>query len=218
MITEINTLNTEIDTTFNNHLSTISSIENNFNSSISSTINPALNKKIESNELLNLLFPVGSCYMTKNNVAPTIGGTWELIDKNFTPLNSNDSSFFTSNSTNVTSYAIAVVRGGKSIRVRLNINNKVALTDDTIELGTLNFAKIGIERSHVQLQMTGYTDGGNSAPIAYLTTAGVVNSLDSIGLDSIAAGNSIYYDFTIPIRQIYMLDNFCNQFTWKRTA
>lgn len=47
--------------------------------------NTLLNAKVNTSDLLNLIYPIGSVYMSVNNVSPAtfIGGTWEQIKDKF---------------------------------------------------------------------------------------------------------------------------------------
>ena len=52
-----------------------------------------INKKVNLSDLIDLIYPVGSIYMSKNDISPEtfLGGTWEKIEEKF--LLSSSSSY-----------------------------------------------------------------------------------------------------------------------------
>ena len=213
--TDKNTLNTSI-----NNLS--SSVTTN-TKNITSNKNNITTLTTWKNNYLNTYFPVGSTYITSTNKAPTFGGTWTLVDKEFTPSytsSTTNGTLFTIDSTNTTSHSTAIMREGHTLRIRCAFVNKVALTDSTLKIGTFKLADLGISGSLVHtVYVNGRSDGGNTMhqmQIAYDT--GVLNHYDIVGADSVAAGQTIQFDITIPIRYNQMADAKCNKFYWKRTA
>lgn len=174
-----------------------------------------------------LIFPIGSCYTTSTNTNPSTilgGGTWELIDKQFKPWNSNSSSIFTVNSTNCSLTNIYISRASHSIRIRLQILPKVTLGDTTVELGTFNMASLGITNFWNTYYPIGNSDGGGGLTITSLTwDTGVMNHQDTVhrkGSETAITSTSynIVYDFVVVMPISHMLDSACNQFIWKRTA
>ena len=172
-------------------------------------------------------FPVGSCYTTSTNTNPATilgGGTWELIDKQFTPLITDNSSLFTAKSKNCSLTNIYVSRANHSIRIRLQILPKVTLGDTTVEIGTFNLASLGITNFWNTYYPIGNSDGGGGltlTSIAYDT--GTMSHQDTIhrkGNETAITSTSynIIYDFVAVMPTSHMLDSACNQFIWKRTA
>ena len=170
----------------------------------------------------NSLYPVGSVYVTSTNKAPTFGGTWTLIDKKFTPFNSystTNGTFFTINSTNTSAHATYVMREDHILRIRSTITTKVAFNDNTFEMGTFDFADLGIGNLTYQTYTIGYSDGGNVMNILNIVNdTGVLNHYDIVGADSLAASSKIQFDVIVPIHYTQMVDAKCNRFYWKRTA
>lgn len=182
---------------------------------------------ITKDTILDQVYPVGSCFVTSTNTNPSTilgGGTWSLINKSFTSSTENGSSFFTVNSTNATFSACYIKRAGNVIHIRLAVKPKVTWGDDTVQVGTLNFDKLGITGLNATQYLLGASDGGggiSEGTLHYET--GVLNHLDSLH----KAGNStsitstsydVVYDFVINATQGSMINSFCNQFVYKRTA
>ena len=169
-------------------------------------------------------FPVGSIYTTATNSNPAsyLGGTWSLINKQFTSYAARIDEAFTVNSTNATHSGCWIVRNGASIRIRVAVATKVALADTEVELGTFNFDKIGITDSHTLMCIVGHTDGGNALIQGQLIQdTGLLKSVDVLGkgsATSVATGSTINFDFTMVFSSGRMLDSACNQFLWRRTA
>lgn len=167
------------------------------------------------------LYPVGTVYCSSTNTNPSskFGGTWTLIDKGFNSSISNDNSAFTP-STNVAVDTCFAGRGGSTLRVRLSVIINDSITDTGMELGTLNFGKIGI--SGLGYGVTGgmaYSDGANGGIIYNVNySTGAITQVDVFDLTPIPTGNKFSIDFTVPIMKDLMLDSFCDKFYWKRTA
>lgn len=177
---------------------------------------------ISLSTITNAMFPVGSTYTTTTNTNPSskLGGTWELINKSFTPLFANGSSYFTTNTTNFTFTSCYINRVGNTVALRLNVKNNVALSDNTLEVGTFNFDSIGITRIHnTQFSSNTYSDALNGV-IQYQVNyeTGALENYDVVGNYSTSTGLSIFYCFDFVLKPEYMLDSACNQFIWERTA
>lgn len=195
---------------------------NSVNASRITNLTNTLNGKINKADLLNICYPINSCYITTTNTNPstTIGGTWELIDKLFAEQTLSGSSLFTINTTNVTSLSsMYAVLSGHQIHIRLIITNKVACGETNVEIGTLNLAKIGVTNLALTAYGVGQSDGSNAIPIFTLNNgSGKLTNTDSVVEASIAAGKNIVYEWVFIVKQSDMIDSFCNQFIWKRTA
>jgi len=199
------------------------SIQTNSNSiqTNSNSINEINNK----NTFLDA-YPVGSVYISSTNTNPgTVhGGTWELIHKDYKSYVGNMASAFTANSTNVSSAdEVYVIRNGQTVRMRIKIVTAVALADSTIELGTINFSALGFTTSSLSfLYYLGASDAANGISMASINnTSGLMSAVDVITKTSggtIASGSTLYYDFTFPIASGNMIDSFCDEFYFKRTA
>ena len=78
---------TALTTTVNSLSSTVTSVQttaNNAQSTANSALNVA-NTKVNSSDLFDLIYPVGSIYLSVNNTSPAtlFGGTWEQIKDTF---------------------------------------------------------------------------------------------------------------------------------------
>lgn len=176
---------------------------------------------VQTTEWLNATYPVGSVYISNTNENPSsrLGGTWELIDKEFKSYGVNNKAFFTPNS-NVSSHDCWLIRAGHTIRIRLQFTTAVEITDAGADIGDFNYSLIGIERTNISsANIVAGTDNGNCAFLYTINhSTGNVFIGDAVGRDSLPADSSCYIDFTIPIQQNYMLDSACDKFYWKRTA
>lgn len=184
------------------------------------------NLEIDSVNIKDLFFPIDSVYITSTNESPAsfLDGTWELIDKGFKEEYVNDTAgeLFTMNTTNISSYQVALTRNGSSIRIRFYCTLKVNVEDTSVIVGNLNYANIGITRITSGYQgMASGNDAGNCIfvyDVSYNT--GEIKITDVVGKteNKIPSGTTIYADFTFTNNFAYMLDDACDKFYWKRTA
>ena len=173
--------------------------------------------------LLDIIHPIGCTYITESNTDPAniLGfGKWELYDKEFKPQYlSADEGIFTHNTTNVSESSAVAVFGGHTVRVRITAVNKVALSDTNKELGTINLDKIGVQNLiYTETFNASCSDDTSVARVSVTHNTGLVTHLGTIGGTSIAVGETINIDFTVPMIAERMLNEFCDKFYWKRTA
>lgn len=159
---------------------------------------------------------------TNENPASRLGGTWELVDKEFIEIADNFKEWFTPSS-NVTLNNFYVVRSKHSMKVRLDFTNKVALSDTTVVFGNIDYSSLGI--TDIGMSYRGsiaVTDGGNGiAEMDLNYSTGVLTSVDVITKTSggqIPIDSSINYLIDINVRHYEMLDEACDKFYWKKTA
>lgn len=166
---------------------------------------------------------IGDIIITSTNEDPSgrLGGTWELIDKDFIEIAGNFKEWFTPS--NVTVNNLYVVRSKHSMKIRLDFTNKVALSDSTATLGVLDFKALGI--TDIGMSYNGsiaVTDGGNGIIETNLNySTGVLTSADVVTKTSggqIAADSSINYLIDINVRHYEMLDEACDKFYWRKIA
>lgn len=163
--------------------------------------------------------------MTSNNVNPSanLGGTWVLIDKEFTEV-SQVNQALTLNTTNTTSANIAfLLRTGHTVCMRIEFVNKVALNDTTHDMFTIPYKLFGSNNADIfyTRYFIGESDGGNGLLNICLTNMGVVSVRDVVTKavnGNIAAGSTcyLYFEWTMPASR--MLDTACDKFYWKKTA
>ena len=174
------------------------------------------------------LFPVGSVVCESTNTNPSVyyGGTWELIDKQFKYkqwLTADVSDILTLESgTTVSTLCVSLREHCISIE-RMSVQSTSAISESTITLGTFKFASLGVVGGvmNTNKYFLGQSDGGNGIAFLAITTSGIFETLDRVTTTSggtIAAGNNINFAFDIQLRPTEMLDSFCDQFYFKRTA
>lgn len=168
------------------------------------------------------VYPVGSVYVSAKNANPgeTLGGTWVLVDKEFTPQSISGEDVFAINTTNVSSLENAFcILSGHTVHLRIVLKNKVALADESKQLGSVLFENIGVKEFDLQFYGLAPCDGLNGS--CYFTlnrTTGVLTHGDLLGSSSTSTGQTIYFHVLQNIRHGAMIDSFCNKFYWKRTA
>ncbi len=182
--------------------------------------NPSNINLINDEDIIDLIYPIDSIFVTATNINPVslFGGTWELVDKEFAPLVIYGDDLFSKNTTNTSNHTCYATRAGHEIHLELNLNNKIALNDDTKTMGTFNLNNLGITRFNNVMDITGFTDGGNCAIFFSISTSGILTILDIIPESSVVASKHLDSCVTAVITPDYMLDNACNKFYWKRIA
>lgn len=173
-------------------------------------------------DILNFFYPVGSIYIMPTNTSPEtlFGGTWELIDKEFIPLVGNYTSYFTRNTTNTSEVTYcAIMRAGHSIRVRINLKNKVTLDDDNLEMGTLKLSSIGITTFSYTQTIAATVNDAVLMRAQLNGETGVLTHTSLFGTSAtVAADSSLVYEFKFVVSPNSMLNDHCNKFYWKRIS
>ena len=164
-----------------------------------------------------LQYPIGSVYIGSDNTDPKniFSGTWELIDKEFKSMSTTQEGI-SMNSTNVSSNGSYVTRSGHTIAIEVYVTLKKAMTDDTLQLLTLNLATLGVREITNAQKIVGYSDGGNAAAFLSLSKTGVIAGVDLVPESSIPIGENVYGNYTTIIEPEDMLDEACDKFYWKR--
>ena len=180
------------------------------------------------NNILNMLHPVGSIMTTaaKVNPAETVGGTWELVDKDakdrwmqipttaWTP-GAADINTYESN----LSY---VSLSQHTVHFRMFFSTTADLTDTEIVLGKLDVAACGLVGiPYGILGEVAASDGGACTICWKLTTEGTLSVVDVLNVDGthlVPSGQTFYLNFTYFAKSAELLDDFCDKFYWKRTA
>ena len=176
---------------------------------------------VKQDDILDMMYPVGSVYVTNTNSEPTIGGSWDLINQHYA-YKYMDEGFFTFNTSNVTGGSIYAVIQGDIIKMRIDFKPLTAWDDNTIEIGTIDLAAIGTTGFSLTQHALALSDGGQG--YCYCTvnpTTGVINCYDTIAVDG---GDTITANQTFSLELIYnvldsrKIDSFCDRFYWTRTA
>lgn len=180
------------------------------------------NTNISGNFTINgePIYKIGDVVITSTNENPSgrLGGTWELIDKEFKSYASSSSNFFNADSTNCELDSCYYTRAGHLIQIRLNYTNKASLGDTNLVLGTFDFDELGVTSFPYSLyNLIGATDGGNALLTTYINYAtGVLTHAESTS--AVSANNSCYLLFEVALTYNRMLDSSCDKFYWERTA
>ncbi|MBR6688809.1 MAG: hypothetical protein IKL68_02200 [Clostridia bacterium] len=198
----------------------------NMKGSLESEIQEGKNKNEENftkinEEISNLktkTYPIGSVHITNvnNNPSETLGGTWELIDKEFIPK--MGAVAVTLNEAN--SCTVHCSRANHTIYMRIQFVNTNELNDTQTTIGTLDLSALGVTDLSYQKYAVGYSDGGQGVIMASILSDGVLVVYDVIGKSetTISAGNNCAVDFVHVVSTDSMLDEACNKFYWKRIA
>ena len=159
-------------------------------------------------DIVDMLYPVGSEYVTSTNASPAsyLGGEWTLIDKEF--KSQNLSPTLTYNTTYTDSSKVAFVArsmGGHSVHIRCRILLKSAISGD-IKPVTWDVTKLGFNTTSSVFVWYPY-------------------SVDSMKTEACAdairvyqANNAIYVTYILTSVYTNMADSYCDKFFWKRTG
>lgn len=180
------------------------------------------------------LYPVGSCYTMSTNTNPNTifpGTSWELIDKKFYPryVGSSDDAtamakIFTKNTTNIQAVNYAyVINNDHQVKFTISLSIKVAVGETNLELGNLKLDYLGATAFGFTYVDTCYADGFNGIPLWQVDSEGKIQHIDLInkGDSKTSVTNketSYIISQVITLNPSRMLDAYCNQFIWKRTA
>lgn len=181
------------------------------------------NAQGDFNSLIDLIHPVGSVFITSENINPStmLGGEWMLINKSFAPYAGENNNFFTAES-NISKALCIVERNDSTVRIRLSCTLGYNVTDTSTLIGTLNWGKIGVNQiTYALYQYPAGCDAGAAVILCEVgATKGEVYTVEAVGANG---GNqttnaNMYLDFTVPVKHTDMIDSFCNKFYWERTA
>ena len=185
------------------------------------------------NEVDAKAHPVGSCVITTTNTDPslTLGGTWTLIDKRFSQANGTDG--ITWNNTNTRdgeSSGTTVprtfdwARSDHTVWLRFRWHNKVAYSDDDMEIATIDMGAIGFSIAGYYQWAVASCDGINGALLTNITWSDATATLtvrDAVTrAATVPSTTNMATYLAIPIfcNLDHMNDSACDQFVWKRTA
>ena len=112
-----------------------------------------------------------------------------------------------------------MTRDSTSIRLRITIVNKVALTDTAVDLCQLPLSTLGVSNIGYTWYGSGVSDNGNSVTQATLVyDTGIFQHTDTFNVSSLATESKIHYEVNLVIPWERRLDSACDRFFWKRTA
>ena len=173
--------------------------------------------------ILNKFFPVGSVVITYTNSSPAsrFGGSWSLFDKEY--KYTWVSSGFTFNTTNTTEGSFVALCTGKAVEIRLTWKNKIAISDDTRAIGTMNMSNIGMSAVHTSYGVTWNDALGGIGMVRFAWSDGVLTVyVDDWATRSASyptgTGQWCYLSAVIMAQGTSMTDSFCDKFYWRRTA
>lgn len=172
--------------------------------------------------LMDLIYPVGSVYISNTNTNPANtfgGGTWSLTHKRLKyQIVENVITF---NTTNTQSGSSVAVINGEQIEIRITFAPKVDLADTTLEIGQLNLASIGLTGKYAEYT-TYFADAGNGIAFLQVTNTGLIQTQEVVPkgtATSIPATTSTgQARLSVMFGQGSMMDSFCDEFVWVRTA
>ena len=176
-------------------------------------------------------YPVGSYVITRTNINPKTFlkiGEWELKDKRLDPARIPQD-MVTFNTTNTQNGRHAFFTNGRNIWLKLQWITKVALSDDTLPIVTIDFTKLEKEPNTLPLisgvGRMGFLVGVPSALMCNWTITNQVATIQVLDVihrqGTRSFTNTSYYTYiTLPMRIDPTFFNFkdqlCNQFYWLR--
>ena len=178
----------------------------------------------------SIAYDIGDVYITSTpeNPQERLGGTWELIDKGFRveqfAYSGEDiSNFVTIENNSVDISQFVVRRIGHNVDIRIEMSTLIALADTAVDLMTINVNALGIKGfSYTKYGQLIGSDGGNGFVNLTIYDYGKVTSVDVLvrgdAPGTLPAGSSPRFYYSQEVTASNMLDDYCNQFYWKRTA
>lgn len=175
-------------------------------------------------------YDVGDVYITSTPENPQgrLGGTWELIDKGFrveqVAYSGEDiANYVTVENNSVEISQFVVRRIGHNVDIRIEMSTLIDLEDTAVDLMTMNVNALGIKGfSYTKYGQLIGSDGGNGFVNLTIYDYGKITSVDVLvrgnAPGTLPAGSSPRFYYSQEITMSNMLDDYCNQFYWKRTA
>ena len=175
---------------------------------------------------INNTHPVGSvvCMSSNTNPSSTLGGTWELIDKEFrqTWIDCVSSDWEAGNAT-FSSAVIALY--GKTGMIRVSCIPSATFGDQNpTKMGKLKWSNYGLGSTYFSCSYRSAQGDGAQASVVYtLDTDGTINCYDALHLSGehkvdIASTYDIVFTDYVTWEKENMPDKYCDKFYFKRTA
>lgn len=194
------------------------------------------NYKTEVSQALYNAHHIGSIYVTSTSANPSLflDGTWELVDKEFSPHYGNDGYVkeaaastpeygdkFEDATDWIKDAVVDYARSGHSIYIRFTFTTDQPIyppyTSSNIILGTLNMKKLGINGLCFAKHATGGCKNGMIRLFMWdndkFSIASVVSPTGEI-----PENTRCVVEFTETTIPSYMENSACNKFYWKRTS
>ena len=171
-------------------------------------------------------YPAGSviCMNSNSNPSQYLGGTWELIDKQFSSKTFNSTSLLQNVSSLITLGSLYIVRGATSITVRILFSfvNRYNSQAD-FNIGTLNLASLGLDSSVYACYFPAIMNTDQTITNSEVAVLTCVMASDGVvkyycTTQAIPAGQTVYAQWTMEIPLADRLDTACDKFYFRRLS
>jgi hypothetical protein len=174
---------------------------------------------------LDNIHPVGSvlCMAENTNPSNLLGGTWELIDKDFacTQISITDTNWKNVNATLYGSGS-CIDLYDNIITIRIALTITVSPTDSEFTVGKIDFPSLGLPETlyYGDLYIAGQGDGLQSRMCHSINNDGTIKIYDSLNLDGTHSArlDTMVITGHTTVSPADMPDRLCNKFYFKRTA
>lgn len=179
---------------------------------------------VKGDEILDEIYPIGSIYVTQTNESPSlsIGGSWELVNKDFSSLAVSEVEmasgvYLVPQSENATTFNRSIVRNGHQITLQGYLVCNKEILDAKVVFGKYNLTKLGVSAFFSNRNViSGYSDSGKAIVLLEIDSTGEIFSTDVVGSTGLNSGESFLYQTTLTVPFENMLDSACDRFYWKR--
>lgn len=170
------------------------------------------------------------CMNTNTNPSTYYGGTWTLIDKEFSSVLDYTTSTNFSKGTAITSVTSPTFsRSGHTVSLKITFVNTSAMSGTNTTVGTWSWSNIGISSIGYAQEFIGLAEGYGILLMDIASGTGVMRVIDVIARTGsvsgststnspIAAGVTCYAEVTFTVDKSRMLDAACDKFYFQRTA